>query len=237
MPTTHLLLPSHRWDSLYKGEWFQVGDRQHWDITLTLSRLSAGGSFQVVVETMPDGGMENDWTTLVDFTSLVATSVVVKKSYNNPTVPDFSIVVNKDMLMRARVAAVSGVALAELRAVAPFFDVSNTDHLEFISKEAREWSDGIDELASRSEEEVINLVMGDVSTGELDVNLLLPGASDAVPREIARQIEHNKQRTVLERTADPSALVTLRGMGTLAPGIETRLRKYRYNGRGVWLGR
>lgn len=237
MPTSSLLLPSYRWSSIQKGEWFQVGERLSWDITLTIARITPGGSFSVLIEVLPEGGTEDDWATLYDFGVQTTVETITKTSRATPGPADFTISPTKDIWIRARIAAIVGTVIADVRGVAPFFDESNEDHMNLLEKETRNWVDGIEELVTRSEEDVVNTIIADPYTGDLDIDFLRPGAPAAVLHTVARQIEHNKRKTVLERTADPSSLVTLRGMGQLAPGTSQRLRQYRCSGKGVWLGR
>ncbi len=231
MPTTYVLLPLHRYDSVWEGSPFEVGDRTKWTLKLHLARISAGGSVTVIVEKSPTADDE-DWQTLVTFGAQT-----VANDYQKVSTTDFTIAVNRDVYLRVRITDITGEAVLEVRAEAPFFDLTDNVHLNLISKELREFSDGRPRLVESAEEEVIELLLVNEATGELDIDLTLPGASAAVRREVALQADHNRRREILGRSSEPSALVSLREMTRGVPGLGRRLRKFRRGNSRAWLGR
>lgn len=231
MPTTYVLLPLHRYDSVWKGDHFEVGDRTKWTLKLHLSRISVGGSVTVVVEKSPTGE-DVDWQELVTFGAQTSTN-----DYQKVSTTDFAIAVNRDVYLRARITSITGEVVAEVRAETPFFDITDSAHLNLVSKELRDFSDGRTRIIESAEEEVIELLLANEATGELDIDLTLPGASAAVRREVALQADHNRRREILGRSSEPSALVSLREMTRGVPGLGRRLRKFRRSGARAWLGR
>lgn len=72
----------------------------------------------------------------------------------------------------------------------------------------------------------------------LDIDLTQPGVGDALKKCIVRQAHHRFERFRLARDASPSALVTSREMGELAPGMDRILAPFRpRRSTGVWRGR
>lgn len=231
---THLLLPMLRWGSAQRGPIFQVGDRRHWDFVLSVARVSAGGAMVVEIQSSPLGD-EASWETLIAFSVVSAPGVFTKTTRGNS--PDFQVAPNLDVVIRAVITTIIGEVACELRAYAPFFDLTVDSHAEMLSKELREWSGGLSRTVDLASEDIIQSILADPENGYLDLDLERPGATEAVRREIALQADHNYRRAVLQQSASPAALVTLRELSRGAPGRMERLRPFRRVQGNPWYGR
>lgn len=228
-----ILLQQHRWNSEFKSYWMQMGGRKNWTFTLRVTSFPTAGSAEVVIEAIPYGGLETDWTQLTSFGVQSGPVEIIKRFPE-----DYTLTPYKYTFIRAHILpSIKGLAIMEVRAEAPFFDLGDAEHEMMLSKELRSWEDGVDRIVDQSEEEIIDDIIGTVWNGELALDLQKVGATEVVRREIALQAEHNKRRAVLERSGDPAALVSLRNMTRGYPGRSERLRKFRYAPGGVWLGR
>jgi hypothetical protein len=239
MPPTYIFLPMNRWSSLQQGEIFAVGGRSRWDITLNVPYVSPGGGMTLIIE---ETGSPSDefWTTLTSFTITgpgSPTKTTTPAAAEPPTTPDFTVNPVTMRYFRARITAIAGTVLAEVTAVAPFFDIYNTDHWDLVVKELRDWKDGRERIIQRAEDDVLDLVLSDIASGTLDYDLTAPGAADRIRGQIAIQAEYLLRKSQLERSLDPSSIVTLREMGELAPGIVQVIGKDRPTATGVWYGR
>ncbi len=144
------------------GAAFPTGGRTRWTLTLEVARLSAGGSVTVVVEASPTGA-DDSWSELESFGVQAATGEVERTSTADQS-PDFS-VTRRDRFFRGRVTAIVGDATCRLSAQAPFLDLVPED-LALVSKELREFAD-VERVLRRAEEDVLSLVMRQVTAGEL----------------------------------------------------------------------
>ncbi len=225
------LLPVLRFDGLWKGEIFEVGGRTKWNASLHVSRLSSGASVTVVLETSPTEE-EQDFSTWKTFgaISVVGTTDLIPSK-------DLSLTTPRDVYMRANITAITGEAVCECMISSPFVDVTADDGLALLPQELREWKDGRDRIVERAERDVVGMILRNPETGDLDVDLTLPDAHDLIQREIALQAGHLHRRALLERSHEPSAMVTLREMTLLVPGMGRGLRKVRHMRQTIWRGR
>lgn len=232
MPTQYLLLPTFRYEEPWEGLWYQLGERARWEFSLQVSRLSTDGSVTVEVQTSPWTSGE-DWKPLVTFPPQSLVGLTTLRAAE----AGFKVVPKQDVWIRAVITNLVGNAIVECRGVAPFFDIGDETHWSLCSQELREWKDGKERMVMQAESEVMNLLMLDVTTGELDIDLELPGATEAVRLEIALQAEHNRRRDILARSGDAASLKALKEMTRGIPGFGDSLKKFRSKSSTVWLGR
>lgn len=239
MPPTHLLLPMHRWSSREEGSLFPVGGRSRWDITLNVGAVSVGGSITVIIEKSPAAD-DLYWVPLVTFPAQTTSGVVTKSTnpVGTPAPPaDFTVNPLPDRYLRARILAISGEVVGEVRAVAPFFDINDSTHLALVSQELRSWKDGRDRTIRLAEEQVLDLITSEIATGTLDFDLTTPSGGEEIREAIAAQADHLRRRAELERSMDPASLVSLREMSFLLPGLAARLGRFRPLSTRIWYGR
>jgi hypothetical protein len=234
--TQYVLLPQQRWTSAYAGPAFRVGSRTLWDIILTVSRITAGGSITVVIETSPTP-YESDYSPLVTIGPHTAEGIyrVSSRPVSDPPTSDFTITPEEDVWVRARISQLSGTVSAEVRAVIPFFDLSNENHVSLLIKELRDWKEDKGRIIDQAEDLLINALTLPGGTGELDFNSDIPGAGDAVVREIAYEANWLFRIEMLMRNSDTIALAMK--LSQFYPGWLTALTPFRITGTKPWFGR
>lgn len=228
MPTTYRLLPRQIWESLLEGYPFEVGGRTNWKLTLTVSRMIVPGNVIVVVETSPTGD-ENTWKTLTTFEELVDVGQKTVTSGTNV----FAINPLADVLIRARITAISGRMIGEVIAEAPFLDPKDENSVtELFSPEFRSNPEK-ESIIREAEGDVLRLLNYDVQTGELDIDLTLPEAQDAIRRAIAMQAEHIRIRRLAGRSTDVRTRVKIARYVT---GLSEILNDWRPPRSRGWFG-
>lgn len=225
-----------RWAGLEEWTPFQLGERTRWKANLRVALVDPGASITVDLQTSPTAE-EEDWTTKVTFGAKSAAGVFLLDATKTPT-PDFVINPRRDVWIRAVISAFVGEVVAEVTLECPFINLQASADTSLLSQELRTWQDGLSRVLLEAERDVENYFLRDTDTGELDLNLSAPEVHELMKLEISDQAEHLKRKEVLTRSHEPSALVTLRSMPRLFPGIGVRLRPYRYSGSGfIWRGR
>lgn len=228
------MIPMRRWSTQAKWFPFQLGDRTAWEFQLQLAMLDAGASVTLDIEVSPTA-FQSDWVPLISFGPQTVSGIYTLSAVKTPT-PDFTIITWMRYI-RARVSTINGTAVFLCVASAPFLDKTKTSEYNLLSQEFRKWGDGQDRVLEEAEADVVNDLLWDPETGELDIDLTAEEVHRLICLSIADQAEHLMKRDILARAKDPSSMVTLREMGRMSPGFGKRLRKYRSRGSYVWMGR
>lgn len=235
------------------GAWWPTAERTGWSVQLDVAYLSGGASATVVLEVSPT--QDSDTARTLATVTLNATGRTTKVA------SDLGVQA-WDGYLRARVSAITGTVVFGVRAEAAFLSGTDPNDLGLLSKELRGFS-GVVELVQAAEAEVVNLLVGStpapaadwaVTPSLLPVGAVAPGATapggmelvvdlaqsgvvDAIRAAVVLQAEHLFRRHKLSNSAEPSALVTLRAMEGLAPGVEALLRPWRPAASRTWRGR
>lgn len=224
---------------------------------LDVARIT-GGAVTVIIETSPTGEDDGLWTQLVSFGAINAVGTTQKAS-----IADWTLAA-REKFVRARISTLTASEVAfSVRADLPFVDASADSAL--FSKELRSFADGFARIVGEAEDAVLRELMPrtnptDVvgspfpsvvalssSASELlgglpdelviDADMRLVGFGDEVRRAIVQQAEHLFRRHKLANSAEASALVSLRQMPLLAPGLMSGLERFRNQKSITWRGR
>jgi len=233
------LFPLFERSGTTEGLSFETGRRTTWSVTLRVAQLASSGSVTVALEASPTGE-DDDWTSLSTFGG-------AKSSTGSTTITtaaeDFT-VTDRDRFLRAEVTAATGDYSIEVTASSAFLDPTVTADKALLSKELRNWSDGLTRTVERAERDVLGLLKHQdqalAALGILDVDLHAYDAYGEIREMIAEQADWLGTRADLQRAAlkgDGPAAVTLRGMGDRAPGLMDRVNNLRRTRARSWRGR
>lgn len=216
--------------SIEAGPVFETGRRSEWTLRLSVSRLSPAASVTVAVETSPRQE-ETYFEEAYSFGAVNATGVTLAR----PDDEDDPVPIGADDLyMRGRVTAITGTAVLELLAWAPFFRTGVDKHL--VRQDLREWKDGYERTVERAEDKLVRVLLSPGRHGVLGADVLNPRFPDAMREAVAVQADHDYARHRMRESKDPSQAVTARGMSDVSQDARRILREFTGR-RGVWRGR
>lgn len=231
----YVLIPPLLRDAEELGFAVPTGRRTRWEVSLFLSRVTGTVTVTLEVSPTPD---EDLFEEVLSFGPLTVAGTTVKRSWGEP--PDFT-VTDRDLYVRGR-AVLSGSgaeAVVELTAAARFFDPAVDAAL--LTKELRAHDAAErDRLVEAAEREVLDLLVADRGTGEVDAWINAQGCLEAIRAEVADQADHLFRRELLQRRHDAASMKSLRETPLRRPGLGGRLDDYRPAlGRGAvaWEGR
>lgn len=225
------ILPQGARETTEETEEFPVGDRRRWVFTLTISRLSSGGSVQVKLYTSPDG--LNEWTMVHDFTSLAEADLT-----DSPWVKELTLPAG-DKYLKASVVAHVGNYYLELLGASPFLDPYSPTDLLLLPKRLREYDDGLVRIVEDAEDDVLQYLDKDVN-GILQANLARPDSLDHMRAAVAIQADWQFQKDQLSRSKDKKDAGAAAKMGRYHSAVPDRLAALvpvGEPGPTIWLGR
>jgi len=245
------------------GGVFPTGGRVRWRTELRVSAIT--GTLTIELQVSPTG-LDSTWTKVhgesvtaagtTEFDGTLEVSV-------DPVAFTDAQVAPRDLYLRAQVTAIT-TATFDYVARAPWLDPDYQPDAERLTEELLSWDDR-DRAIQEAEFDVMLLlsrkprvpfttdshapsiltidpIAVEQSAGapralELDVDVTLPGALEAIQYEIAAQAEHLFQRDRLSRSKDSEDQITWRKMARLAPNIGERVRHLRSREAALFMGR
>ena len=191
---------------------FETGGRVSWDFTLRLLRVESGATVEVVVESSPNEGDDEDWTEVVSFGSQTDTS-------NSPVKKAGQTVTRGERFVRSRATTLSGGKVTyEVEASSPFFQLSGDQGL--LSQALRDVNtDDQTRIVELAEQMVLDDAIGRDELGRLEADLNEVGALEKIKRAVGRQADHLHQRDKLTTSREPESLQALGRWAELAPEV------------------
>jgi hypothetical protein len=157
---THQLLAMAARSDVETGAAVPLAGRTRWTATLRVGVIEVAGSLDVVLEASATDA-DDSYETLAAFPQATADGTASLASFATaPAVADFT-VQPWHRTLRARATAQTGDVTWEVEAAAPFVYVSvKTDpDAAMLSKELREFIDGLARLVNRAEEDVLSAIL------------------------------------------------------------------------------
>lgn len=230
-PFRYQLLPIGDYTSTYQGAGFDIGGRTSWTFTLDVAAVDT--SVTVVVEAAAKG--DDDWATLYSFGAKTTTAetVVVYTAATTSAPANFTV---QPWHRYLRASVTAGDATLSVAAACAFLDPTVTADKALLSKELREWTDGLTRAVEQAEADVLELCKPSAS-GALSIDVNAWGASTSLRRAIAKQADWLYGTHMLGRSTEPAAQVSLRERATMAPGVSGMVGQYLPGNVGVWRGR
>lgn len=260
-----LLLGLAERSAVINGGAFPIAGRTRWQATVRVASLTAGASVQVVLEVSPTAA-DGSWVTVLDFGSLNTVGSTTKDSRTTTSEWDAQIT-DRDVWLRARVAAITGKVVFDVTAESPWLDPNYAPHSDWLSNDLRTYGN-LRAILRTAEADLLAIVLdtergrfngaavdhappivdfstpavaellSETPTGQVWVaDPTLPGFGETMQALMAEQAEHLYTREKLRRGTTPAALVTWRETPRMAPGITDRLRRFIPTGLTVWRGR
>lgn len=207
-------------DSTVNGYTIRTGRRTGWSFQINAPVV--GTSVDLVVETAP-ADVEDQYSTLFTKSYSAATSET-----QVGTVSDGNI------FLRARVTANVGTYWLEIFADSPWFLYNDSEDLQLVKQELRDWQDGKRRTLDRAERIILDELETDDAIDGLDADVNQPAFLPAMKQAIAAQADHLYGIYKLGNDSSPAARVSLRESSILAPGAMDHLRRFRPEASTVW---
>lgn len=237
-PFVYTLLPfdEREDEALAEGSHFPTAGRTRWDFTLEVAEV---GSVTVAIQGSPLD-QDDHFITLGTFNAgpITAADTYTLTSYG--ATPDFT-VEPFHRYLRARVTAQTGDAVMQVTGSGAFLDPSVADDVDLLSKDLREWSDGLTRTVERAERDVWAMVLhpdrDKARHGWLDPFLTATTARDQIREMIAEQADWLNGFEKLAESRSPDALQALARWPDEKPNLADRIARLRPAERSYWRGR
>lgn len=204
MGTSHVLMGMVKRTAVEDGAHIPTGGRERWKAELRLAAVT--GAMEVVLEVSATAEA-GTWVQVATFGSLSVAGTYVLDSTKDTS--DFTTdVTERDVYLRARLATIGTDATFDVVVRAPWLDYLYEPHALLLSKEVRNFSDGVERLVAMAEHDVMMLVTAHPSATlpVYDTPEHVPGILDTNPLA-AEQSADAPQGLVFD------ADVTLMGFG------------------------
>lgn len=238
-PFVYDLLPLAKYEATdeIEGRSFAIGGRTRWTLKLQVGALASGGSVTVKVRAAP---IDDDdyFEDLVSFGAVSSAGTTTKTHGSDFTVQPY----HKYLRVERAASAQTGDAVYGVTGTAPFLDPALPTDTDLLSKQLREWDDGLTRTVEQAERDVRALMLDSdrdlAALGVLDVDLTVEDAYAELRQTIAEQADwlYERYRLLYVDRSD-GARKTAREMDDVKPDVVDRLRKLRPVTATVWRGR
>lgn len=186
MATRHVLFGMVERTVVGDGAAIPTGGRTRWKAELRLAAVT--GAMEVVLEVSPTAAV-GTWVQMATFASQTAAGTTLLDSTKDTS--DFTTqVTERDIHLRARLITIGTVATFDVEVVAPWFDYLFEPHALLLSKEVRNFEDGVERIVAMAEHDVMHLVAVHPSRVTLAAGIMehVPSMIDPDPLAVERSI-------------------------------------------------